>query len=93
MSDTLNGSQEATQIFGQSAKLISFEDDVRIAGELQSASMFGATLRIFDDQDIPKRLSILVPRLRLNVGCKVIWRHRNDVAVLFDRKVELAGAV
>ena len=89
MTGNANGLENGSDLHGHTAKLISFENDIRVSGELQSATNFGARLQLEDDQDIPKRLSILVPTLELNVGCHVIWRHRNEVAVLFDKKVDL----
>ena len=89
MADDLHEPNEGTERSGHTAKLISFENDIRVSGELQSATEYGARLQLSDDQEIPKRLSILVPTLELNVGCHVIWRHRNEVAVLFDKKVDL----
>ncbi len=89
MTGNQNGSQTRSDLNGLSAKLISFEQDIRVSGELQSVTEYSARLRLADEYDIPKRISILVPTLELNVGCQVIWRHRNDVAVLFDKKVDL----
>ena len=75
MTEDLREPTEGADLHGHTAKLISFEQNVRVSGELQSATEFGARLQIAGDHDIPKRLSILVPALQLNVGCQVIWRH------------------
>ena len=91
MTDNTIKSQDGSGLHGHTVKLTSFENNVRVSGELQSATNFGARVQLADDQEIPKRLSILIPTLELNVGCFVIWRHRNEVAVLFEKKVGLPG--
>ena len=71
-----------------SARLTSFEDGIRISAELQSISEYGALVRLMEEDDLPSRLSILVPKYRINVGCHVVWRYRNDIGLRFDRKIE-----
>jgi len=71
------------------AKLISFEDMVHVSAETRKISEFGASLRLLEDADMPKRVSILIPKYSINVGCQVVWRHRDEIGLRFDRKIEL----
>ena len=81
--------QDNSRPFVCSAKLTSFEDGVRVSAETQKISEFGMTLRLLEDADLPKRISVLIPDYQINIGCQVVWRHRDDVGLQFDRKIEL----
>ena len=71
------------------AKLTSFEDGVRVSAETLKISEFGLTLRLLEDADLPKRISVLIPDYQINIGCQVVWRYRDDVGLRFDRRIEL----
>ena len=71
------------------ARLTSFENGVRVSAETQKISQFGSTLRLLEEADLPKRVSILIPEHSINIGCQVVWRHRDQVGLRFDRKIEL----
>ena len=43
---------ERSGLHGHTAKLISFENDIRASGELQSATDFGTRIRTSDDTEI-----------------------------------------
>ena len=71
------------------AKLASYKDGIRVSAELKSISEYGALIQLQKEKDLPGRLSILVPQYQINVGCHVVWRHRNDIGLRFDRKIEI----
>lgn len=85
----MNDFQDKTMPFVCAAKLLSFEDGIRASAETQRISEFGVTLRLLEDIELPKRVAILIPGYRINIGCQVVWRHRDQVGMRFDRKIEL----
>jgi hypothetical protein len=71
------------------ALLTSFETEFRTSAEMQSISETGAVVRLSEPVDTPDQFSILIPKYRINVGCRIVWRHLHDVGLQFDRKIEI----
>ncbi len=88
MSETENEFMPNMVPLNCSAKLASYKDGIRVSAELKSISEYGALIQLQEEKELPSRLSILVPQYQINVGCHVVWRHRNDIGLRFDRKIE-----
>lgn len=71
------------------AKLASIESDFRTSAELLSISNRGVTVRLTEQGEPPMRFAILIPDHRINVGCRVVWRHRDKLGLIFDRMINV----
>jgi hypothetical protein len=66
-----------------------FEADFRVSAEMRKISRTGVLVTLTEHVDFPDRFSILIPKHRINVGCRVAWRHRNEAGVKFDCLIDL----
>jgi len=71
------------------ALLSSFEFDFRNSAEILFISEKGAILRLTEQAEPPKRFAILIPDLRINLGCRIVWRHRDELGLIFDRMIKV----
>lgn len=69
------------------AILTNIEADFRVSAEMRKISETGVLLTLAAHVELPDRFSILIPEHRINVGCRVAWRHRDEVGVKFDRVI------
>ncbi|HSM70198.1 MAG TPA: hypothetical protein VK851_01520 [Anaerolineales bacterium] len=75
-------------IFG-TAIFTNFEAEFRVSAEMTKISRTGVLVTLAEHVDFPDRFSILVPRHRINVGCRLAWRYRNEAGVKFDSVIDL----
>jgi hypothetical protein len=66
-----------------------FEADFRVSAEISKISKTGVLATIPEHVELPDRFSILIPKHRINVGCRMAWRHRDEAGVKFDCLIDL----
>jgi hypothetical protein len=66
-----------------------FDADFRVSAEMSKISKTGVLVTLAEHVEFPDRFSILIPKHRINVGCRVAWRHRDEAGVKFDCVIDL----
>ena len=71
------------------AILTNTEADFRVSAEMRKISKTGVLVTLAEHVELPDRFSVLIPKHRINVGCRVAWRHRDEIGVKFDCVIDL----